>query len=103
MTGRRGWPGVLAQKVYAIALCHTLFPFDTSDFVYYSVCLCEFTNLGWLAGKTYNLININVPVHFKGDRDDLDGDLVLVMFENHADPIVGNRDTIGYSKIYYIL
>lgn len=67
---------------------------------YVSVCLCEFTNLGWLAGKTYNLININVPVHFKGDRDDLDGDLVLVMFENHADPIVGGRDTMGYSKIY---
>ena len=28
-------PTVLAQKVYATALCHTLFPFDTSDFVYY--------------------------------------------------------------------
>ena len=22
------------------------------------------------------------------------------MFENHADPIVGGRDTMGYSKIY---
>ena len=67
---------------------------------YVSVCLCEFTNLDWLASKTYNLINVNVPVHFKGERDDLDGDLVLVMFENHADPIVGGRDTMGYSKIY---
>ena len=28
-------PTVLAQDVYDIALCHTLFPFDTSDFVYY--------------------------------------------------------------------
>lgn len=67
---------------------------------YVSVTLCEFTNLGWLNGKTYNLINVNVPVHFKGERDDLDGDLVLVMFENHADPIVGGRETMGYSKIF---
>lgn len=26
---------VFAQKIYGIALCHTLFPFDTGDFVYY--------------------------------------------------------------------
>lgn len=74
--------------------CYTL----NDPFV--SVTLCEFTNLGWLNGKTYNLININVPVHFKGERDDLDGDLVLAMFENHCDPIVGGRETMGYSKIY---
>lgn len=67
---------------------------------YVSVTLCEFTNIGWLNGKTYNLINVNVPVHFKGERDDLDGDLVLAMFENHADPIIGGRETMGYSKIY---
>ena len=28
-------PTVFAQKIYGIALCHTLFPFDTGDFVYY--------------------------------------------------------------------
>ena len=28
-------PTVLAQDIYEIALCHTLFPFDTGDFVYY--------------------------------------------------------------------
>jgi len=67
---------------------------------YVTVNLCEFTNLGWLNGKTYNLININVPVHFKGQRDDVDGDLVLAMFENHCDPIVGGRETMGYSKLY---
>lgn len=74
--------------------CYTL----NDPFV--SVTLCEFTNLGWLNGATYNLININVPVHFKGERDDLDGDLVLAMFENHCDPIVGGRETMGYSKLY---
>ena len=28
-------PTVFAQKIYGIALCHTLFPFDTGDCVYY--------------------------------------------------------------------
>ena len=28
-------PTVFAQNIYGIALCHTLFPFDTGDFVYY--------------------------------------------------------------------
>ncbi len=65
-----------------------------------SVSVVEFTNLGWLAGNTYNLINITCPVRFDGERDHLDGDLVLVMFENHSDPIVGGRETMGYSKIY---
>lgn len=65
-----------------------------------SVAVSEFANLGWLNGKSYTLINISCPVHFKGERDDLDGDLVLAMFENHADPIVGGRETMGYSKLY---
>lgn len=77
-----------------IPSCYTL----NDPFV--NVSVCEFTNLGYLNGKSYNLININTPVHFKGERDDLDGDLILAMFENHADPIVGGRETMGYSKLY---
>ena len=72
----------------------------TSNAPVISVQACEFNDIGWLAGHSYTLINISTPVHFKGERDDLDGDLVLVMFENHADPIVAGRDGIGYSKIY---
>lgn len=74
--------------------CYTL----NDPFV--NISVCEFTNLGWLNGKTYSLINVNCPVHFKGERDDLDGDLVLAMFENHCDPIVGGRETMGYGKLY---
>lgn len=65
-----------------------------------SVAVCEFAYIGWLGGHTYTLINISTPVHFDGARDRLDGDLILTMFENHADPIVGGRDQLGYSKIY---
>lgn len=67
---------------------------------YVNVKFCEFFRCSWMAGKGYTLINISCPVHFKGERDDLDGDLVLVMFENHADPIIGGRDTMGYAKYF---
>lgn len=72
----------------------------TSNAPVISVQACEFSDIGWLAGHTYNLVNVSTPVHFKGKEHDVDGDLVLVMFENHADPIVAGRDGIGYSKIY---
>lgn len=67
---------------------------------YVTVALCEFTNLGYLAGKSYNLLNVNVPVHFKGERDDLDADFIICMFENQGEPIYGGRDTMGYNKVY---
>ncbi|MEA4923245.1 MAG: acetoacetate decarboxylase family protein [Eubacteriaceae bacterium] len=67
---------------------------------YVTVNLSEFTNLGWQAGKTYNLVGVSCPVHFKGERDDIDGDLVLVMFENQTDPILGGRETMGYGKVF---
>ena len=67
---------------------------------YVNIKFCEFFNCSWMAGKGYTLINISCPVHYKGERDDLDGDFVLVMFENHADPIVGGRDSMGYAKYF---
>ena len=72
----------------------------TSNAPVISVQACEFADIGWLAGHTYTLISVSTPVNFKGEKDNVNGDLVLVMFENHADPIVAGRDGIGYSKIY---
>ncbi|SYZ33236.1 acetoacetate decarboxylase family protein [Propionibacterium australiense] len=65
-----------------------------------SVAACEFGTLGNFSGNTYYLVNVSVPVSFDGDRDHLRGDLVLVMYENHADPILGGRDLMGYAKAY---
>jgi len=65
-----------------------------------SVTACEFCNIGSFAGNTYYLINISTPVHYDGKEEQVDGDLVLAMFENHAEPIIGGRDQLGYSKIY---
>ena len=65
-----------------------------------SVATCEFGTLGNFAGNTYYLINISVPVRFDGQRDHVAGDLVLAMYENHCDPILGGRDLMGYAKVY---
>lgn len=65
-----------------------------------SVAVCEFGNIGSYAGNTYYLINISTPVRFDGERDHVRGDLVLAMYENRADPIIGGRELLGYSKIY---
>lgn len=65
-----------------------------------SVAACEFGTLGNFSGNTYYLINISVPVRFDGERDHVRGDLVLAMYENHADPILGGRDLMGYAKVY---
>lgn len=65
-----------------------------------SVATCEFGTLGNFAGNTYYLINISVPVRFDGERDHIPGDLILAMYENHADPILGGRDLMGYAKVY---
>lgn len=66
----------------------------------FSAAECEFANIGYFGGHTYTLLNLSIPVHYHGAEEDLDGDLILVMFENAADPIVGGRDLLGYSKIY---
>lgn len=65
-----------------------------------SVAVCEFGNIGNFAGNTYYLINVSTPVRFDGSRDHVRGDLVLAMYENHGEPILGGRDLLGYSKIY---
>ena len=67
---------------------------------YVNVKFCQFYNLSWMWGKGYILININCPVHYKGEKDEMDGDLILCMFENHPDPIISGRDSMGYAKYF---
>ena len=40
---------------------------------YVNVKFCEFFRCSWMAGKGYTLINVNCPVRFKGERDEMDG------------------------------
>lgn len=54
----------------------------------------------FLAGGGYNLLSINVPAHFSGKKDQLDGSFPLVTWENDCRPIIGGREQSGQPKIY---
>ena len=53
----------------------------------------------WLAGSSYNLIEVNVPARFQGQQDRVEGQYVLVMWENKTHPILGGREETGIPKI----
>lgn len=58
------------------------------------------TNIEWLAGRGYNTFGVSIPVIYKGTKDIAHGNLLLVLWENMADPIITGREDLGYSKIY---
>ena len=56
--------------------------------------------IDWMAGSSYNLIQISVPARFSGRRDQVAGQFVLVIWENKTAPILGGREQTGMPKIY---
>ena len=58
------------------------------------------TNIEWLAGRGYNIFGVSIPATYNGTKDVVHGDLLLVIWENMADPIITGREELGYSKIY---
>ncbi|WP_298669347.1 acetoacetate decarboxylase family protein [uncultured Methanofollis sp.] len=60
----------------------------------------KFTEINWMQGGQYNLINVSAPVRFHGTKDRLDGAYTLVVWENKTAPILGGREQTGIPKIY---
>lgn len=58
------------------------------------------TEIDWLAGRGYNLLGVNIPATYEGEIDRAAGPLLLVLWENLADPILTGREQLGFSKIY---
>ncbi len=56
--------------------------------------------IDWLAGRGYNTLGASVPVSYSGQVDQVTGSLLLVLWENLADPILTGREELGFSKIY---
>jgi len=67
-----------------------------------TICLtfCYSKDIEWLAGRGYNTFGISVPVTFTGQQDTVNGDLLLVLWENMADPIITGREDLGFAKVY---
>ena len=60
----------------------------------------QLREIDWMAGSSYNLIDIGVPARFNGRRDRMEGTFNLVTWENKTEPILGGREQTGVPKIY---
>ena len=58
------------------------------------------TGVEWLAGRGYSTFGLSIPATYTGTVDTVHGDLLLVLWENMADPIITGREDLGFSKIY---
>ncbi|MFA5490128.1 MAG: acetoacetate decarboxylase family protein [Candidimonas sp.] len=65
-----------------------------------TVELQVFSELAWLAGRGYSTLNVKFPVLFQGKKDRARGQLLAVIWENMADPIISGREELGYAKIF---
>lgn len=57
-------------------------------------------NIAWMWGGGYDIVHVEVPVHFKGEKDDFIGMFEPVLWEDVTDPILTGREQLGYSKIF---
>jgi hypothetical protein len=58
------------------------------------------TEIDWLAGRGYTMVQVGWPVTFAGRQDRVTGKFLAVVWENLADPIITGRDEIGHPKLY---
>ncbi|MHA6732211.1 acetoacetate decarboxylase family protein [Devosia sp. A369] len=65
-----------------------------------SIGLTYNRNIPWLAGRGYNTLGMRCPVQFNGKNGPFIGSLLLVLWENMADPITTGREELGFSKVY---
>jgi acetoacetate decarboxylase len=56
--------------------------------------------LDFMAGGGYILAAVQVSACFDGEKDHVEGDYVLVMFENQAWPMICGREDLGIPKLY---
>lgn len=56
--------------------------------------------LDFLAGGGYNIATFQVAARFDGTQDHVEGDYILIMFENDTTPILGGREFLGVPKMF---
>lgn len=60
----------------------------------------KFTEINWMHGGQYNVVNVAVPVRFHGKKDELEGIYTLIVWENKTAPILGGREQTGQPKVF---
>ena len=66
-----------------------------------TVMVTRLTNLGWLAGRGYNIVAVFLSdVVFAGAKETVTGAFYPVVWESRTDPIITGREELGMSKIF---
>ena len=65
-----------------------------------TVSIAYLRNIGWLAGRGYNIVSVDFPIAFDGEEGRLTGKFTPVLWESLADPIITGREELGFSKLY---
>ena len=65
-----------------------------------TVLFSENNGLSFMAGGGYRMAAVFVAAQFDGEQDHIEGDYIVVMFENNTWPIIGGREDLGVPKIY---
>lgn len=75
-------------------------PLEVAEIPLVTVTYARNRQVDWLAGRGYNLIGVSAGVRYQGEKEQLEGDYTLVMWENLTDPILSGRELQGIPKIY---
>lgn len=57
-------------------------------------------DLQWLAGRSYSMLGVKLPVTFTGADETLTGALLTVLWENRPEPILSGREELGFNKLF---
>jgi acetoacetate decarboxylase len=68
-------------------------PVITASFMYQN-------GLDFMAGRGYNIGTVMVSARFKGEEDKVEGNFVIVMYEDDTQPIILGREQLGIPKLY---
>lgn len=64
------------------------------------VSMTYLTNIGWLAGRGYNILMVRIPAIFEGEHETVKGTFIPVLWESMTDPILTGREELGWPKIH---
>lgn len=64
------------------------------------VSLAFFSNLYWLAGRGYGILNVEVPVVYTGRTETIEGAFCPVLWEGVPDAILTGREELGFPKLF---
>jgi acetoacetate decarboxylase len=65
-----------------------------------TVIFSSYNGLEFMAGGGYRIATVQVAARFDGEHDHVEGDYILVMFEDQTWPIIGGREDLGVPKLY---